>query len=220
MKKLLIGGLLTLVLSNNSFTMTKEEFLSLNEQVWSKALQELIVCSINTKVLSEFQPEIVGRVKIFLEISNLTGISIEQLQKAYNLAVQKAANEGLKLIIKQLSKTQDTDSDVAFLSGEVPDYILFTYGELIDNYSTANGKSLLKNALKDCLNLKERQTLSKFLENYNCNRLTEVFSEDVKKLVKLKLKRTTTNILKNPSLCNYEELKLIVKNLKKFGFAG
>ena len=220
MKKLLIGSLIALSLSKSALGMDKEEFLSLRMQLWNKALWEFVACAKVSQVRFKFQPKVVGKLRIFSEVSGLTEIPVERLERAYSLAVQKAASDELNLIVEQLKHFQEADSEVAFLSGEVPDYVMFTYSDFIDSYSKTNGKRYLKEAFKSCSSLKEWKAFSNFLRDKECSELIDAFSRDVKKLIKLKLELTMTNVYENPGACHQRELELIVKNLKKFGFGS
>jgi hypothetical protein len=211
---------LTILLFQNSTAgqITKEKFISKPAITWTKAYSQFLTCSSQFKLEYKFEPKVVGKLNIFSELANSYSIPVKELQKSYNLAVERAADEVLAELSQEAEETVG-DEDVAFLMLDLPNYTILNFEKFITDFANRNSRRFLERSMKKCIELRYSPMIRAFLKSCECKELLKEFPRDVKSLVFLKLSTIQEKLVENPDACKGNELKFIIGNLKKFGFA-
>ncbi|SMO40665.1 hypothetical protein SAMN06269117_10358 [Balnearium lithotrophicum] len=212
---------LTIFLFQNSTAgqIIKEKFISKPAITWAKAYSQFLTCSSHFKLEYKFEPKVVGKLNVLSELANSYSIPVKELQKSYNLAVERAADEVLAELSQEAKETVG-DEDVAFLMLDLPNYTILNFEKFITDFANRNSQRFLERSMRKCLEeLRYSPMIRAFLKSCECKELLKEFPKDVKSLVYQKLSTIQEKLVENPDACKGNELKFIIENLKKFGFA-
>lgn len=199
---------------------TLETFLSKDQKFWVEGLVEFIEDAEEHLKLLDVEPVTAGKLKIFTQVAGSYSISAKELEKAYSLAVGRAAEKSLEKLKERIEEENLSDADVAFLMGDMAKFLKFRYGSFVKNYSDKIAGKELKEALKECISLRLSPTVEAFMKSEDCRELLKEFPSDVEKIVFSQLVRREKKLILNPSLTDKPNLRYILENLKRFDLLG
>ncbi len=198
-----------------------ETFLEKNQQFWVEGLAEFVEDGMEHIRFSDVEPVTAGKLKTFTELAGSYRIPAQELEKAYSLAVERAARKSMEKLKEDIEeKGSLSDADIAFLMGGIAKFLEFNYGNLVKDYSEKLAAVELKEALKECTSLRLSPMVEAFIKSEDCRELLKEFPSDVEKAVFTQLNRREREIFANPSLTDKPNLRYILENLKRFGLSG
>ena len=198
-----------------------ESFISRSQQFWNEGLAEFVEDSREHLKGVDVEPVVAGKLKTFTEIAESYQIPAEELEKAYSLAVERAAEKSMERLKEKLTEERNlSDADVAFLMGSLTRFLRFHYGSFVRNYAESISEEELKSALESCLSLRMSPMVRAFLKSGECRELLKEFPADVERTVFRGMGKRERELLSSPSLTDRPTLRYILENLKRFGLAG
>ncbi len=198
-----------------------ETFLSKDQQFWVEGLAEFVEDGEEHLKQADVKPAVVGKLETFTGIAKSYQIPVEDLEKAYSIAVERAAQKSMERLKGYIEREGNiSDADIAFLMGGIAKFLEFNYGNLIEDYSRKLAKEEIKKALKECTSLRLSPMIEAFISSEDCSALLKEFPKDVKKVVFSQLQKREGELLSNPLLTDKPNLRYILENLKRFDLAG
>ena len=222
MKKFLT--ILTVVLlsgGSSVYGSQMEEFLSRGQSFWQRGLVEFLDDAAKSVREVDVEPAVAARLETFTEIAGSYRIPVEELKKAYQTAVMRAAGECIEKLKEDVAeKDYSADGDIAFLMEDVAGYIQFKYGDRIRACAGSVAQRELEKAMRECISLRYSPMIDAFLRSGECRELLKEFPGDVDRVVYRELHSREKELTENPSLTKEPTLRYILENLRKFGLAG
>lgn len=198
-----------------------EAFLSKDQQFWVEGLAEFVEDGEEHLKQTDVKPAVAGKLEIFTGIAESYQIPVEDLEKAYSIAVERAAQKSMERLRERIEKESSiSDADIAFLMGGIAKFLKFNYGNLVEDYSGKIAGKELKETLKECTSLRLSPMVEAFISSEDCSALLKEFPKDVKRVVFSQLQKRERELLSNPSLTDKPNLRYILENLKRFDLAG
>ena len=198
-----------------------ESFLTKDQQFWVEGIVEFIEDGEEHIEPLDVEPVTAGKLKTFTQIAGSYNISAKELERAYSLAVERAAKKSLEKLKEKLEEEGNlSDADVAFLMGGIAEFLKFNYGNLVKNYSEKIAGRELREALKECTSLRLSPMIEAFIKSKDCRELLKEFPSDVERVVFSQLGRRERELLSNPSLTDKPNLRYILESLKRFDLSG
>ena len=220
-RNLLTAVALALFVSGYAGASSLEDFLSKNQQFWQEGLVEFIKDSSNHIHPESVTPTVVSKLEFFTKVAESYQIPVEELKRAYYLAVLRTAKRCMDSLEKEvLNDRLNLDGDVAFLMENLTGYLEFNYRDSIRQMAEEFGPGELRRALAECRNLRLSPMINSFLKSGECKSLLRELPSDVESVVFSEMRKRERKLVDNPALTKEPTLRLILTKLKAFDLIG